>query len=76
MSRHDEHRRDEKDTTPIHTRAGTSDGLTETGEPMTGAAGRETQEEASGFWEQIGATIEGKHEGEVHEPSTKEDERR
>jgi hypothetical protein len=75
MSRHDRHHRDEKDTTPINTRAGTTDGRVDTGEPMTGVGGPEAQQEASDFWEQIGATIEGKHEGEVHEPSTKEDER-
>jgi hypothetical protein len=44
--------------------------------PWTGKSGPEATEEASDFFEEIGAAILGKDTDEVHEPSTDENESR
>lgn len=44
--------------------------------PWTGKSGPETTEEASDFFEEIGAAILGKDADEVHHPSTDENEDR
>lgn len=58
----------DKDTRPIHTMAGTSDGVVGNGEKLTGKDGPETQERASDFYEEIGAAIQGKQGEDVHGP--------
>lgn len=65
---------DEEDTRPIHTRAGTSDGIVGNGEKMTGRAGEDVQEEASDFYEEIGAIIQGKDVEDLHTPDMEGDE--
>lgn len=69
MSEHDSEK-----AKPIHTRAGTSDGEVGNGESLTGKAGPDDQAEATDFYEEIGAMIQGKESDEIHEPSMEEDE--
>jgi hypothetical protein len=43
--------------------------------PWTGKSGPDDTEEASDFYEEIGAAIMGKETDDVHEPSTEEKDR-
>ncbi len=74
MSKHEHD--DQQDYPPIQTRGGTSDGIVGNGEPITGQSGPQDQEEATDFWEELGAAALGKDSDEVHEPGVDEDERR
>ncbi|MBA3534746.1 MAG: hypothetical protein H0T73_22770 [Ardenticatenales bacterium] len=68
------HENDSDKTKPIHTFAGTSDGIVGNGEPVSGKDGPETQERASDFYEEIGAAILGKEGEDVHGPDMEDDE--
>ncbi len=69
MSSHDEEPR------PITTRMGVSDGIVgnEGEQTLTGQGTEEDQEQASDFYEEIGAVIQGKSGEDVHGPDMEDE---
>lgn len=69
-----DHDHDQDDTKPIHTQAGTSNAIVGDGEKLTGKMGPDDTEEASDFYEEIGAAIEGKEGDDVHNPDMRDED--
>ncbi len=79
MTTHDYHdTREEREeyeekTKPIVTEAGVSNGIVGDGEMVSGRGTEEDQEEASAFYAEIGAVIQGKEGEDIHHPDMEDE---